>query len=149
MGQTQSGSARGKVKWFSQQKGYGFIVAGDKDYYFHVKDVRGAELPRQGEAVTFHPGSSKRGPKASAVTLVDSRAPSREARSIRAQRIDERVVCQSCGKKMVPRIIANRGSASHSVCPFCGATHKRFDTWQWILAAVVFAIIAAVVFGNR
>jgi CspA family cold shock protein len=34
--------ATGKVKWFNNQKGYGFIVQEDgKDIFVHFKDVQG------------------------------------------------------------------------------------------------------------
>ena len=37
---------KGKVKWFNQTKGYGFIAAedGDKDVFVHITAVRNAGM---------------------------------------------------------------------------------------------------------
>lgn len=44
----------GVVKWFSEEQGYGFITDGNnKDYYFHVSDIKGISLPKIGHVVYF------------------------------------------------------------------------------------------------
>jgi len=43
-----------------------------------------------------------------------------------------------CNRKMVPRIITDRGSLSHSVCPFCGGTYENFSN----------CFIASAVYGD-
>lgn len=47
----------GKVKWFNQQKGFGFIEPseGDRDVFVHVSAVKDAGLEglKEGQAVEF------------------------------------------------------------------------------------------------
>lgn len=116
----------GKVKWFSEEKGYGYIVGeDDKDYYFNIREVKGADLPRNGDVVSFTPGQGNKGPRASAVTTISKAPPKNQTNT--TPRHDDRVTCPSCLKKMVPRMITYNGSPSKSVCPFCGETYKEFN----------------------
>lgn len=49
----------GKVKSFSRQHGYGFIEAGDQEYYFHAKNCQG--IPAVGSIVKFRPIKTEKG----------------------------------------------------------------------------------------
>lgn len=126
---------RGKVKWFSREKGYGFITDEQaRDHYYSVQDVRGAELPASGDGVQFQSKDTSRGPRASAVQLV--------VRSEESYRSDDRVKCSCCGRKMVPRLISYQGQVERSVCPFCAETYCDFlvpstSLWVWVAVAVV------------
>ncbi|MBF5095914.1 cold shock domain-containing protein [Azospirillum sp. INR13] len=87
----------GRVKWFSQDKGYGFIVGDDGvDRYFAVQDIRGVYLPSNGDFVEFNHEMTRKGPRAVGVELV--------ARVAKEPGLG-RVCCQSCGKAMVPRVV--------------------------------------------
>lgn len=61
----------GTVKWFNKEKGFGFICVSDHDdYFFHVSQVQGSQLPDNGDSVTFFPGLGKNGkPSATKVTI--------------------------------------------------------------------------------
>ncbi len=51
----------GRVKFFNQERGFGYIVDADrKEYFFNLNYVDG-DLPEAGEQVSFIPGQSERG----------------------------------------------------------------------------------------
>lgn len=125
---------RGTVKWFSHERGYGFITdERDKDYYFAVQDFVGADLPHAGDEVEFRSTSTDRGLRAHSVRITNK---ANRARG------DERETCDSCGKKMVPRIISYQGAVQRSVCPYCGETHRRFAIPRFILVALAMVVVA-------
>ena len=64
------GAARGKVKWFSNQKGYGFISMDDgKDIFVHHSAIQaeGYKTLQQGQAVAFEITQGPRGEQATNV----------------------------------------------------------------------------------
>ncbi len=63
--------ARGTVKWFNDQKGYGFITAeGEQDVFVHHSSIEGSGFRtlREGEMVEFEIKTSERGAEAAHVT---------------------------------------------------------------------------------
>lgn len=53
---------KGKIKWFSKDKGYGFISVTDSpDHFFHVTNIVGENLPGDGDIVTFTSETRKDG----------------------------------------------------------------------------------------
>jgi len=62
---------RGKVKWFNQQKGFGFITTdGGQDVFVHFSAISGEGFKSldDGQAVEFEVVDGPRGPQAANVT---------------------------------------------------------------------------------
>jgi CspA family cold shock protein len=63
--------AKGKVKWFNDQKGFGFITPDDggKDLFVHHSEIKveGFRTLKEGQPVDYDVAESPKGPKATNV----------------------------------------------------------------------------------
>ena len=67
--------AKGVVKWFNDQKGFGFISAeGGGDIFVHFSSVKmqGHKTLSEGEKVEFDVEKSDKGPKATNVQVMEA-----------------------------------------------------------------------------
>lgn len=65
--------AKGTVKWFSNQKGYGFITAEDGNevfVHFSGLNMEGFKTLQEGAAVEFDITDGEKGPQATNVTVI-------------------------------------------------------------------------------
>jgi len=72
--------ARGRVKWFSNEKGYGFIERdGGEDVFVHYSAIQqeGFKTLEQGEEVEFDVVQGARGPQAANVLRLNGIGGSR------------------------------------------------------------------------
>jgi CspA family cold shock protein len=73
--------ATGTVKWFSNVRGYGFIVpdGGGEDLFVHYSGIaaEGFKTLDQGDRVAYEIREGRRGPEAFAVVRIAARAPER------------------------------------------------------------------------
>lgn len=60
----------GKIKFFNEKKGFGFISGDDgTDYFFHFSALKDGVIVRDGDSVTFEVVEGDRGLKAENVDL--------------------------------------------------------------------------------
>ena len=60
---------KGKIKFFNDSKGFGFITGEDgKDYFVHSSGLNGTSVS-EGDSVTFEVEEGNKGPKAVKVVM--------------------------------------------------------------------------------
>lgn len=61
--------AKGKVKFFNSQKGFGFIVPdeGGKDLFVHTTNIINGAAIHEGQSVEFEAAQGRKGPEATKV----------------------------------------------------------------------------------
>lgn len=118
---------RGTIKFYNTEKGFGFIFCEEskEDVYFHINDWKNGSVPNGNDDVEFELSKSQNGKsKATNVTLLKS---ANDKKQENYSKNDDREICPSCRKKIVPRLITYQGSIQRSVCPYCATEIKRFS----------------------
>lgn len=65
--------SKGTVKWFNNQKGYGFITGEDgKDVFVHFSglNMEGFKTLEEGQSVEYEVSEGEKGPQATNVTVI-------------------------------------------------------------------------------
>lgn len=132
----------GKIKFYNKDKGYGFIYCKTKnqDYYFNIKDINNGDIPSENDVVIFNTIDNPKGISAVDITITSKTNANKYSID------DSRVICHKCGKKMVPRVVFQNGSAMYSVCPFCGKTYKTFINFYISLFIILLGIVLFFIF---
>lgn len=55
---------KGKVKFYNEEKGFGFITSDDtgEEIFFHVSSIKGGSALSKDDKVSFELGEGKKGP---------------------------------------------------------------------------------------
>ena len=65
----------GIIKLYKEEKGYGFILGEDeKQYFFHISNVKSTEIPEVGLGVSFTPDKNEKGLLANNVEIKNTLA---------------------------------------------------------------------------
>lgn len=65
----------GKVKWFNEAKGFGFIIADDRDFFVHFRSIRGSatfKSLQDGQTVDFTVAKKDKGFSAENVSVIEA-----------------------------------------------------------------------------
>ena len=137
---------KGKIKFFKEQEGYGFILGENgNEYYFNVHDIKSFDTPpRMGDLAEFNvKESTAKNKKDKAFDVEITKGESTESISRKENRHrDDRITCPHCGRKIVPRLVTYRGAPEKSLCPYCGTKIETF--FAGYLNIVIFVIILVV-----
>ena len=120
-------SVTGTVKWFNEEKGYGFIYIkhSREDMYFHINDWKNQTPPVINDDVEFEIAEATKQGKEKAINIILVKS-SKEKKEENFAKNDDRVICPGCGKKIVPRLVVYQGSPQKSLVPYCACVVKSF-----------------------
>jgi len=134
---------KNKVKWFSKEKGYGFITdKEDNDLYFGVQDVVGADLPEYGDIVEYESYMGRENkPSAKNIKIITKKFPD-----------FKKISCTSCGIDVEPKLWHYGGSdftniQTQYLCPHCGNSLLKTGGGFNLYAKTILGIFSVIIFG--
>ena len=138
--------SKAKVKWFSQEKGYGYVTNQENiDLYFVVKDVIGPDLPHNGDEIEFEEYLGIKSEKAARnIKILSPNNPDYK-----------KIHCSSCKKEVIPRSWVYGGSdytypKHEHYCPSCGSLLYRtgggFNTYTKIVLTIIVTIFIYIIY---
>jgi len=74
----------GTIKFFNQQKGFGFILFGMQDIFFHISDLPADETVDRGDTVGFSVEETRKGNQAKNIEIL-KRAARKRGRDAEAE----------------------------------------------------------------
>ena len=119
------------VKFYNKDKGFGFVVGEyNQEYYFNHKAIAYGELPAAGcycefeiDTITRRNNNSHKNQALKSIKIIKTTNNNNKR---------NKIVCQHCGSQCVPRLYFSYGTATHSVCPFCGKNIRVFIDENYI-----------------
>lgn len=134
---------KGRIKFFSENEGYGFIQGEDCiEYYFDIHGIKSfTSVPKMGNSVTFDVSPNKKDNLFTANNVEISTSDTDTKKE------DQRVTCPKCHKKVIPRLSMQDGVPAASFCPFCGGLIKDFtkdSNLEVIIKIVIMVVLVAI-----
>ena len=133
---------KGIIKWFSQEKGYGYILSeSNENHYFTLQALAHDVIPHEGDQVEFSSYQGKKTLNAKDIKITPNTALDLYSHP-RKRSKEPKVLCMGCNRKMVPLFVYEehifmRGTyLSHSVCPYCAMTYEKVGDGCFIASAV-------------
>ncbi len=132
----------GYIKWFSNEKGYGYITDRNNiDLYFGVKDIIGAELPEYGDQVEYNEYLGREDvPAGKDIIIIERKNPT-----------FKKIRCESCQADVKPKPWHFGGTDYTNLktvylCPNCG--DKLYESGGGFnkLAKILLSIIGIGIF---
>lgn len=118
----------GIVKWYSEEKKFGFIIGDDKkQYYFNEKNIKDNISLKSHDYVMFINGKSRRGLFANNVCKTIRISDNENRKTTKSHKKDDRENCQNCKRRISPKLVIYGGCIEKTLCPYCEITVMSFS----------------------
>ena len=149
-------TSKGKIKFFNEYKGYGFIIDSQgKEVFFSMSDLNGKILPYTDCIVTYKLSKGSRGLTAKQINIIKYPVSDKPKSlgeqpdasfSFKSTTNTSKLPCPSCNVLVYPRLVIKDNEAYKSLCPLCGGTIKEFQTsLNEIIFGFIFGIVGQII----